>query len=73
VKKLIKLENIPYSPGLAPDEFCLFFQLKSTMKGRRFCDATDIVINAKEQLKRFFYKIASRNVKNNFTVAGRIV
>jgi len=46
------LENPPYSSGLAPGDFYLFPPLKSTLKGRRFCDATDIFKNATEELKR---------------------
>jgi hypothetical protein len=32
--------------------FHLFPWLKSALKGRRFCDATDIIQNAMEELKR---------------------
>jgi len=41
----------PYSPDLAPADFHLFPSLKSALKGRRFCDATDIIENATEELK----------------------
>jgi hypothetical protein len=37
-------------PDLTPADFCLFPGLKSALKGRRFCDATDI-ITAMEKLK----------------------
>jgi transposase len=40
------LEPPPYSPDLVPAEFYLFPRLKSALKGRRFCDATDIIKNA---------------------------
>ena len=32
--------------------FFLFPRLKSALKGRRFCDVTDIITNATEELKR---------------------
>ena len=40
------LEHPPYSPDLAAAEFYLFPLLKSALKGRRFCEATDIIKNA---------------------------
>ena len=40
------LEHTPYSPDLAPADFCLFPQLKSVLKGEHFCVATDIIKNA---------------------------
>jgi transposase len=46
------LEHPPYSPDLAPADFYLFPQLISALKGVRFCDATDIIKNATEELKR---------------------
>jgi hypothetical protein len=42
----------PHSPDLAPADFYLFSRLKSAAKGRSFCDATDIIKNATEELKR---------------------
>jgi histone-lysine N-methyltransferase SETMAR len=36
------LEHPPYSPKLAAADFYLFPRLISALKGRRFCDATDI-------------------------------
>jgi hypothetical protein len=41
----------PYSPDLAPADFYLFRRLKSALKRRHFCNATDIK-NATEKLKR---------------------
>jgi hypothetical protein len=35
--------------------------MKSVLKGARFCDASDIIKNATEELKRFS-QMASRNV-----------
>jgi hypothetical protein len=37
---------------MAKAEFYLFPPLKSGMRGRNFCDATDIIKNATEELKR---------------------
>jgi hypothetical protein len=46
------MEHPPYSPDLAPVDFYLFPRLKSALKGRRFCDATDIIKNETDELKR---------------------
>ena len=46
------LEHPPYFPDLAAADFYLFPRLKSALKGRRFCDATDIIKNATDELKR---------------------
>jgi hypothetical protein len=46
--------------------------MKSALKGRGFCDTTDIIKNAKEEMKRIS-KIASRNVIKIFTDPGRSV
>ena len=45
-------EISPYSPCLPAVDFCLFPRLKSALKRRRFCDATDIIKNTTEELKR---------------------
>jgi len=47
------LEQLPHSPDLSAVDVYLLYRLKSALKGRRFYDATDIVKNAKEELKRF--------------------
>jgi transposase len=47
------LEHPPYFPDLAPADFYLFPRLLSTLKRWRFYDATDIIKNATEELKRF--------------------
>jgi len=44
-------DNTAASPGLAPADIYLFSRLKSTLKGLRFEDATDIIKNATEELK----------------------
>jgi len=46
------MEHPPYFPELAAVDFYLFFRLKSTLKERRFCNATGIIKNATEELKR---------------------
>jgi len=46
----------PHSPDLAPTDFYLFPRLKSALKGRYFCDATDIIKNVTKELKRLSKK-----------------
>jgi hypothetical protein len=46
--------------------------MKSAQKRRRFCGATDINKNAKEELKSLS-QMASMTIPNTFTVAGRSV
>jgi len=46
-----RLEPLPHSPDVVPADFYLFARLKSALKGRGFCDATDIIKNATEELK----------------------
>jgi transposase len=46
------LEHTQNSPELTPADFYLFPAFKSAMKGRRFCDVSDIIKNAVEELKR---------------------
>jgi len=61
------MEHPPYSPNLAPANFYLSPRLKSALKGRRFCDATDIK-NATEELKR----LSQNDFQENFQhVYGR--
>jgi transposase len=48
----------PYSPDLTPTNFCLFPRLKTAWTGWRFRDATDIIKNAKEELKRLSQALA---------------
>ena len=55
------LEHFPFSPRLARADFYLFPQMKSALKGRRFCDVGDIIKNSTAELKSF-HKLASRNV-----------
>ncbi|GFR78106.1 transposase [Elysia marginata] len=37
------LPHLPYSPDLAPSDFCLFPNLKKSIKRRRFEDSTDAI------------------------------
>jgi hypothetical protein len=46
------LERPSHPPDLAPAGLYLFPWLKSELQGRRFCDATDTIKNATEELKR---------------------
>jgi hypothetical protein len=46
------LKHLTYAPGLAAADFYFFPRLKSALKRRRFCDATDIIKNGTEELKR---------------------
>jgi hypothetical protein len=41
-KSIMKLDNPPYSPDLAPCNFWLFPKLKTALKGHRFSDTADI-------------------------------
>jgi hypothetical protein len=41
-----------HTPDLATADFYLFPRYKSALKGRCFCDATHIIKNAKDELKR---------------------
>ena len=42
-------QHPPYYPDLASADSYLFCRLTSALKGRRFCDATDIFKNAAEE------------------------
>jgi transposase len=50
------LELPPYPPDLAPSDFYLLPQLKSALKVQHFYDATVIIKNMMEELKRGFHK-----------------
>jgi len=63
-------EHLPYSPDLAPADFYLFPRLRSALKGRRLCEATDIIKNATEELKRLS-QMVFENVSSAITVADR--
>jgi hypothetical protein len=64
------MEHPPISPELLPDECYVFLQLRPALKRQSLCDATDIIKNATEELKRLSTN-SSRNVSHNFTVTGR--
>jgi len=46
------MEHPTYSPDLAAVDFFLFSRVKTEWKRWRSCDATDIIKNATEELKR---------------------
>jgi len=46
------LELPPHSPDLVTAHFYLSHRLKSALKGRSFCESTDFINNAREDLKR---------------------
>ena len=48
---LPKLEQPPYSPDLAPCDFCLFPELKEVIKETRFQDSEDIKIAVTTELR----------------------
>jgi hypothetical protein len=62
----------PQSPDMAQAEFNLFPRLKSSLKGRRCCDAIDIIKNATEELKRISQNFL-QDVSKTFTVVCRSV
>ena len=70
------LEHLPYSPDLpkAGRESMgdVFPWLKSALKGRRFYDAPDVIMNRKEELKSL-HKMASTNVSITCTATVRSV
>ena len=51
-KNVTTLELPPYSPDLTGADFYLFPRLNSVLRGRLFCDPTDIIKNVTEELKR---------------------
>ena len=51
-KNMSTVENQTWSSELAAADFYLFPPLKSALKWRRFCDATDFIKNTTEELKR---------------------
>jgi hypothetical protein len=48
---MITLDHPAYSPELTQADFYLFHWLKSALKERRLCDATDVIKNEMEELK----------------------
>ena len=50
---VITLKHPPHSPDLAPANLYLFPRLKSTLKRQHFCDATEVIKNAREDWKAF--------------------
>jgi hypothetical protein len=58
------LEHTPYSPDLDPTLVYLFILMESILKGRSSCDATDIIKNAEEELKRLSQTASSSVFKS---------
>ena len=46
------MEHPQHSPALASSDMYLFPRLITALKGRRLCDAIDIIKNTTEELKR---------------------
>jgi len=46
------LEHSPYFPDLVPVDFYLFSRIKSISKGQNFSDATEIIKNVTEELRK---------------------
>jgi len=61
----------PYSSELATADFYLFPPLKSALKKRRFCDVTDIIKNATEELKRFLQNVFQKCFPTYLLEEGR--
>jgi len=65
------LEHLSYSRNIAAADLYLFPRLKSALKGRGFCDASDISRNATEELKRlsqYCFQGSSVNFTFTFTL-----
>jgi len=65
------LQHPPYSPDVAAADFYLFPRLKSALMGQHSCAATYIIKSPMEELI-CYYKMASRNVTNTFTVLAEV-
>jgi hypothetical protein len=66
------LEHPLYSANLVPADFYLFTRLKSALKAWCFCDATDIIKNATDELKRLSQN-GFQGCFQTFTVTGKSV
>ena len=49
--KIVQLRQPPYSPDIAPCDFCMFPKLNMALKGKRFDDIETIQSNATGELK----------------------
>jgi hypothetical protein len=67
-KKNVPTLNIAHTSDLALADFYLFPRMKSALKGRCFCDATDTIKNAMKELKRLSQN-SSIDVSNEGNVA----
>jgi hypothetical protein len=63
------LDHPPYPIDVTPADFHPSPRLKSTLQGRRFCDATDSIKNATEGMG--FHEMVSSLASNTFTVADK--
>jgi histone-lysine N-methyltransferase SETMAR len=61
-KGISTMDHPPYSPDLAPADFCLFSELRSVLKGKRFLDVEDI----KSRVKKILRDIPVQDFKNCF-------
>ena len=52
--KIVQLRQPPYSPDIAPCDFCILPKLKMALKGRRFDEIETIQSNATRELKDYF-------------------
>jgi len=48
-------EHPPHSPDLVPADLYLSVRLKSALKGRSFCDATDFINSTREEMERVIH------------------
>ena len=49
--KIVQLRQPPYSPDMAPCDFCMFSKFKMALKGKQFDDIETIQSNATRELK----------------------
>jgi len=61
-KNIIVHEHPPYSPDLAPCDFCLFPEIKSVLKGTHFVS----VENVKAKTAEILNSLAEHDLRNCF-------
>jgi hypothetical protein len=71
-KDISTMDHLPYSPDLAPDDFWLFSELKSVLRGKRFFEVEDIKSSMKKFLQTFLFRIL-KSVLNNERSNGNTV
>lgn len=67
------LEHSQTSPDLVSADFYLFPTLKSALKGRSFHDATDIIRNAMEELKRLLQNGLQKCFQHLYTLCKQCI